>query len=104
MARSRDDCSASLSGPDAAGVALTLAEQLIDANAAIFDPAHQFRGCIPGIHEVLRRQGLLQGTWCLDPTADLSPGHREEIARVIRAYPQLTDDDFVRAHLDQWLR
>jgi hypothetical protein len=82
---------------------LALAAQVTDANGAIFDAAHGFRGCIPGIHEVLRRQGLLRGRWCLDPEADLSPGQAREITRVTRAYPHLTDDAFVRAHLDAWL-
>jgi dihydrodipicolinate synthase/N-acetylneuraminate lyase len=82
---------------------LTEAAQLTDANAALFDAANGFRGCIPGIHEVLRRQGLLTGTWCLDPHETLSPGQREEIDRVCRDYPHLTDDAFVREHLDDWL-
>jgi dihydrodipicolinate synthase/N-acetylneuraminate lyase len=69
--------------------------QLTDANAAIFDAAHSFHGCIPGIHEVLHRQGLLQGTWCLDPALDLSPGQQAEIARVYQRYPHLNDDVFV---------
>jgi hypothetical protein len=64
---------------------------LTDANAAIFDAAHGFRGCIPGIHEVLRRQGLLEGTWCLEPDEVLSPGQLEEIDRVVRSYPELAD-------------
>lgn len=64
---------------------------LTDANAAIFDAAHGFRGCIPGIHEVLRRQGLLDGIWCLDPHETLSPGQAEEISRVERSYVELTD-------------
>jgi dihydrodipicolinate synthase/N-acetylneuraminate lyase len=83
---------------------LTLAQQITDANAAIFDPNHQFRGCIPGIHEILRRQGLLEGRWCLDPREELSPGQMEEIDRVCRSYPHLKDDDFVEEHLDEWLR
>jgi dihydrodipicolinate synthase/N-acetylneuraminate lyase len=83
---------------------LRLANQITDANAAIFDPAHGFRGCIPGIHEVLRRQGLLAGCWCLDPSEELSPGQMEEIDRVCKAYPALQDDDFVKEHLDEWLR
>jgi dihydrodipicolinate synthase/N-acetylneuraminate lyase len=83
---------------------LTLANQVTDANAALFDPAHGFRGCIPGIHEVLRRQGLFEGRWCLDPDEDLSPGQSAEIDRVYRAYPHLHDDEFVMAHLDEWLR
>lgn len=83
---------------------LTLAAQVTEANAAIFDAAHRFRGCIPGIHEVLRGQGLLAGRWCLDRSEELSPGQAAEIARVQAAYPHLTDDAFVREHLDRWLR
>ncbi|MEZ4589014.1 MAG: dihydrodipicolinate synthase family protein [Gemmatimonadales bacterium] len=82
---------------------LTAGAQLTDANAAIFDAANRFRGCIPGIHEVLRRQGLLRGRWCLDPREELSPGQRAEIERVSRAYPHLADDAFVRANRDRWL-
>jgi hypothetical protein len=83
---------------------LTLGQQITDSNAAIFDPAHGFHGCIPGIHEILRRQGLLAGRWCLDPNEELSPGQMEEIDRVRRAYPHLQDDAFVQEHLDEWLR
>ena len=83
---------------------LLLADQITDANAAFFDVANNFCGCIAGIHEVLRRQGLLAGRWCLDPNEDLSPGQYEEIDRVYNAYPHLNDDSFVREHLDQWLR
>jgi dihydrodipicolinate synthase/N-acetylneuraminate lyase len=82
---------------------VTLAAQVTDANAAFFDPANQFRGCIAGLHEILRRQGLLEGTWCLDPDEGLSPGQMEEIDRVCRAYPHLSDDEFVRSNLDKWL-
>ncbi len=82
---------------------LTLAAQVTDCNSALFDAANNFAGCIPGIHEVLRRQGLLEGTWCLDPNESLSPGQSEEIDRVCRDYPRLTDDEFVREHLDEWL-
>ncbi len=82
---------------------LTFGQQITDMNAAIFDAAHQFRGCIAGINEVLRRQGLLQGRWLLDPDEDLSDGQASEIDRVCAAYPQWTDDEFVRAHLDEWL-
>jgi len=82
---------------------LTLAAQITDANSAIFDPVHHFHGCIPGIHEVLRRQGLLAGRWCLDPKEELSPGQSEEIDRVCRSYPHLQDDIFVKEHLDDWL-
>jgi hypothetical protein len=82
---------------------LTLAQQITDANAALFDPSHHFHGCIPGIHEILRRQGLLAGRWCLDPNEDLSPGQAQEIDRVCKDYPHLQDDEFVRSHLDHWL-
>jgi hypothetical protein len=82
---------------------LDLAAATTDANAAIFDAGNGFRGCIPGIHEVLRRQGLLRGTWCLDPAEQLSAGQRGEIDRVMRAYPVLSDDSFVQARLDRWL-
>jgi dihydrodipicolinate synthase/N-acetylneuraminate lyase len=83
---------------------LTRAAAVTDMNAALFDPANGFAGCIAGIHEVLRRQGLLRGTWCLDPGERLSPGQAEEIDRVVRAYPDLTDDDFVAAHREEWLQ
>lgn len=83
---------------------LELATQTTDANAALFDPSHGFAGCIAGIHEVLRRQGLMAGRWTLDPDEDLSPGQLDEIDRVCRAYPALQDDDFVSANLDDWLR
>lgn len=76
---------------------------ITDANAAIFDARHEFRGCIPGIHEVLQRQGLLTGPWCLDPTEALSAGQLEEIDRVYAEYPWLNDDQFVAEHLDRWL-
>lgn len=83
---------------------LTLAAQITDSNSAIFDAANGFRGCIPGIHEILRRQGLLRGRWCLDPNEELSPGQAREIDRVCRDYPHLTDDAFVRERLDEWLK
>jgi len=82
---------------------LVRAAELTDANAALFDAANGFRGCIAGIHEILRRQGLMEGTWCLDPQEGLSPGQAREIDRVLRAYPHLADDQFVAAHRDQWL-
>jgi dihydrodipicolinate synthase/N-acetylneuraminate lyase len=82
---------------------LTLAQQITDANAAFFDPSHGFAGCIAGIHEVLRRQGLLEGTWCLDENESLSPGQSAEIDRVYKAYPHLSDDSFVHQHLTEWL-
>lgn len=83
---------------------LTLAAQVTDSNAALFDAANHFHGCIAGIHEILRRQGLLEGRWCLDPNEDLSPGQMDEIDRVCRLYPYLTDDEFVRENLDTWLK
>jgi len=82
---------------------LRIGAALTDANAAVFDVRNAFAGCIAGIHEVLRRQGLMQGIWCLDPNERLSPGQSDEIDRVIQCYPDLTDDDFVAAHLDRWL-
>lgn len=82
---------------------LTLAAQVTDSNAALFDAANHFHGCIAGIHEILRRQGLLEGRWCLDPNEDLSPGQMEEIDRVCRLYPYLTDDNFVKENLKTWL-
>lgn len=89
-------------GEDPVGL-LALGAELTDANAALFDPAHQFAGCIPGIHEILRRQGLLAGRWCLDPNEDLSPGQMDDIDRVLARYPHLTDDEFVKEHLHRWL-
>jgi len=78
--------------------------EVTDCNAAFFDVSNQFAGCIAGLHEVLRRQRLLEGIWCLDPNEALSPGQREEIDRVYQAYPHLNDDDFVREGRDAWLR
>ena len=83
---------------------LALGAELTDANAALFDPAHQFAGCIPGIHEVLRRQGLLAGRWCLDASEELSPGQMAAIDRALARYPHLSDDWFVRENLDRWMR
>jgi dihydrodipicolinate synthase/N-acetylneuraminate lyase len=83
---------------------LTLGHQITDANAALFDARNRFKGCIAGIHEVLRRQGLLAGRYCLDPDEDLSPGQAAEIDRVVSSYPHLTDDVFVAENLDRWLR
>ena len=82
----------------------TLAAQVTDSNAALFDAANGFHGCIAGLHEILRRQGLFAGRWCLNPAEDLSPGQLEEIDRVCAAYPHLIDDEFVRERLDAWLR
>jgi hypothetical protein len=82
---------------------LSLAAKVTDCNSAVFDTAHNFAGCIPGIHEVLRRQGLLTNVLCLDPTQTLSPGQVEEIDRIWRSHPELNDDAFVAQHLDEWL-
>ncbi len=82
---------------------LALDSKVTDANSAFFDVANDFAGCIPGCHEVLRRQGLLAGIWCLDPNETLSPGQREEIDRVYEAYPEMNDDKFVRKNLRRWL-
>ena len=83
---------------------LSLAQEITDVNAALFDASNGFHGCIAGIHEILRRQGLLEGRWCLDPREELSPGQMEEIDRVRQAYPHLNDDAFVEEHLHEWLR
>jgi hypothetical protein len=82
---------------------LALDAQVTDCNAAIFDAANDFHGVIAGCHEILRRQGLLEGIWCIDPKETLGPGQRQEIDRVCVAYPHLNDDDFVRANLQRWL-
>jgi dihydrodipicolinate synthase/N-acetylneuraminate lyase len=91
-------------GGDIPAAMLSVDVEVTDANAAIFDAANDFAGSIPGVHEVLRRQGLLEGIWCLDPSLTLSPGQAEEIDRVYQAYPHLNDDSFVRENLDHWLR
>jgi dihydrodipicolinate synthase/N-acetylneuraminate lyase len=99
LARARE---ARRTGTGVAGL-LDEGAQLTDANAAIFDAANGFAGCIPGIHEVLRAQGLLAGRWCLEPHEDLSPGQLGEIERVRAAYPGLADDAFVAENRDRWL-
>jgi dihydrodipicolinate synthase/N-acetylneuraminate lyase len=82
---------------------LARSASLTDANAALFDARNQFAGCIAGLHEILRRQGLLAGRWCLDPQEDLSPGQLKEIDRVCASYPDLQDNEFVQSNLDRWL-
>lgn len=82
---------------------LALDSQVTDCNAAIFDVANDFHGVIAGCHEILRRQGLLEGIWCLDPRETLGPGQAAEIDRIYTAYPHLNDDAFVAAHRDRWL-
>ncbi len=91
-------------GADATPELLRLGMEVTDSNAAFFDAANGFRGCIAGLHEILRRQRLLEGLWCLDENEALSPGQMQEIDRVCRAYPHLNDDDFVATHRDEWLR
>ena len=85
---------------------LALDSRVTDCNAAFFDVAHAFHGCIAGCHEVLRRQGLLDGIWCLDPAETLSPGQADELTRVTSSYPWLAaaDDALVAEHLEAWLR
>jgi len=82
---------------------LALDARVTDCNSAFFDVVNDFAGCIPGCHEVLRRQGLLQGIWCLDPQETLSPGQSAEIDRVYREHADLADDAFVRENLTRWL-
>jgi hypothetical protein len=83
---------------------LTLAAQVTDSNAALFDAPHQYAGALPGVSEILRRQGLLENNFTLDPSEALSPGQFAEIDRVCQAYPHLTDDEFVQANLTNWMR
>ncbi len=82
---------------------LNLGMQITDSNAAFFDAANNFKGCIVGLHEVLRRQGLLEGLWTLNKEEMLLPGQKEEIDRVYKAYPDLNDDAFVAENLHKWL-
>ncbi len=83
---------------------LRLAVEVTDTNAVFFDATNNYKGCIAGLHEILRRQGLLEGIWCLDENEMLSPGQAEELTRVTQAYPHLCDDGFVAEHRDEWLR
>lgn len=82
---------------------LTLAAQITDANGAVFDVANGFAGCIPGVHEILRQQGLMEGIWCLNRDEILSKGQLEELMRVTAMYPHLNDNDFVKPRLSSWL-
>ncbi|MEX2141177.1 MAG: dihydrodipicolinate synthase family protein [Pirellulales bacterium] len=97
-------CQAAAAGNSIPAELLQRGVEVTDCNAAVFDAANGFAGCIAGVHEVLRRQGLFAGVWCLDPDETLSAGQAEEIDRVCRAYPHLIDDAFVAVHLDEWLR
>jgi hypothetical protein len=92
-------CAGSGSVPDDI---LALDGMVTDCNGVIFDVAHDFAGCIPGCHEILRRQGLLRSIQCLDPNEVLSPGQAAEIERLYAIYPELTDDAFVRQNLERW--
>ncbi|HEY2561793.1 MAG TPA: dihydrodipicolinate synthase family protein [Caldimonas sp.] len=100
-------CKAAAAREDAGGAVdadlLALDSRVTDCNSAFFDVANDFAGCIAGCHEVLRRQGLLAGTWCLDPHEGLGPGQGDEIERVLAAHADLADDAFVAAHLERWL-
>lgn len=87
-------------GQPAADDWLAMGAAVTDMNAALFDAANGFKGCIPGVHEVLRRQGLLAGRWCLDPSEELSPGQAEELTRICNDHPHLTDDAFVHTFLE----
>ncbi len=99
-----DACHAAIRANAVSAELLRRAAEVTDANAAFFDAANNFAGCIAGLHEVFRRQGLFEGIWCLDPGETLSPGQAEEIERVYCGYPHLNDDDFVAAGRDEWLR
>jgi len=98
-----EDARAAHAGSRSRGALARMGPELTDTNAALFDAANGFRGCIAGIHEVLRRQGMLAGAWCLDPNESLSPGQSDEITRVLAAYPHLHDDAFIEQHRDDWL-
>jgi CheY-like chemotaxis protein len=91
------------SGKDIPKEMLRRSIETTDSNAAFFDAKNGFAGCIAGLHDVLRRQGLLEGIWCLSPDETLSPGQSEEIDRVYRSYPHLNDDEFVQKNLHKWL-
>ena len=93
VAKTQDKIDASL---------LSLAAQITDANAVFFDAANKFAGCIPGVHEVLYRQGLMEGIWCINPEETLSAGQSDEIDRIYRMYPYLSDDSFVCENLEKW--
>ncbi len=98
------DCHAAVQAGEVPAELLQLGAQITDANAAFFDAANGFAGCIAGIQEVLRRQGLVASSRCLDPRETLSPGQAARIDRVCRAYPHLADDEFVARNLEEWLR
>ena len=96
-------CKAASLGDTVSAGLLALDSRVTDCNSAFFDVANDFRGCIAGCHEVLRRQGLLEGIWCLDPNEGLSPGQAAQIDRVCAEHADLADDAFVAANLERWL-
>jgi hypothetical protein len=96
-------CKAARNQPAVPADLLALDARVTDCNSAFFDVANNFHGCIAGCHEVLRRQGLMDGIWCLDPEEGLSPGQMQEIDRVCNEHADLSDDDFVAANLQKWL-
>jgi hypothetical protein len=96
-------CKAARNQPSVPADLLALDARVTDCNSAFFDVANNFHGCIAGCHEVLRRQGLMEGIWCLDPNEGLSPGQMKEIDRVYNEHADLSDDDFVTANLSKWL-
>jgi Dihydrodipicolinate synthetase family len=98
-----DRCKAARDQPTVPTDLLALDARVTDCNSAFFDVANDFHGCIAGCHEVLRRQGLLEGIWCLDPEEGLGPGQMQQIDRVCKEHADLSDDDFVAAHLQKWL-
>jgi hypothetical protein len=99
-----DECRAASAQENVPATLLRTGTEVTDANAAFFDAANGFAGCIAGINEVLRRQGLVTSARCLDPREGLSPGQAKDIDRVYSAYPHLSDDIFVADHLADWLR
>ncbi|HEX7439097.1 MAG TPA: dihydrodipicolinate synthase family protein [Caldimonas sp.] len=100
-------CKAAVAAQESGGAIdadlLALDSRVTDCNSAFFDVANDFQGCIAGCHEVLRRQGLLEGVWCLDPHEGLGPGQAAEIDRVLTQHADLSDDAFVAANLERWL-
>jgi hypothetical protein len=90
--------------PEGIAALLSRSAEITDAAAALLDAHNNFAGCIAGLNEILRRQGFLEGRWCLDPAEDLTPGQLEEINRICHTYPHLSDDEFVSKNLDRWLR
>jgi hypothetical protein len=99
-----DECHAAVAKKTISWDLLTKATAVTDCNAAFFDAANNYVGCVAGLHEVLRRQRLLEGIWCLNPDEGLSPGQREEIDRIYAAYPQLNDDEFVEKGIGSWMK